>query len=647
MIQKLLSIGDIVKDKLFKIPDYQRGYSWEKEQIEDLLKDIEQISNKDHKHYTGTIVITKNNTDERYDIVDGQQRLTTLFIILKVIYSYNKVKFEAIESEFLIRKSKYILETNHDTEAYFKEAIIGDVNGLPTKIKSLQNLKQAKDLISNWVKNNEAKLDSYYDTIISKLGFICFSPNNSDEVGIMFEVINNRGKALSELEKIKNYFIYYATIHKQLLLKEKVNNNWGTILEYLNKAKIVSNDDENRYLRNCYIVFFSSNKSKSWDVYEQLKQRYPTSDDDIENKVAEINDFINFLLKCSKYYSFFESDSNFNSEYDKRKKIEIASILKRIRCHPINASILPLYLSIMTQLDNEPEVVLMLLKLLEIVNFRLYVLPNSKISRADSKQGDLFYWAHEFYRDLDWHSNQSKEEYLTWYGKKKVDGDIYEWLRMELIEFVKYHCPEETFIQSLTTDDNESIDYYNWNGLRFFLASYEEYLNADKGESWNIEKILINRMETEKDKGNDYLSKEHIWAKKNRPIDFPEDHREKRRLGNFVLIGLKSNIQLNNEDIEKKVKFLTENTLKSMRQVDQLTGLLDKGIQFANSRRDKKTKYYFSDIANHIIDQRETNLIGFALDRWKLPNEEMNTFDKVDSYRAWSERLKTNYFLKS
>lgn len=58
-INRLLSIEEIVKDNFFKIPDYQRGYSWEKKQLVDLTKDIEHVSKIDHKHYTGTIVVSK------------------------------------------------------------------------------------------------------------------------------------------------------------------------------------------------------------------------------------------------------------------------------------------------------------------------------------------------------------------------------------------------------------------------------------------------------------------------------------------------------------------------------------------------------------------------------------------------------------
>jgi uncharacterized protein with ParB-like and HNH nuclease domain len=647
MIQDLLTIEEIVKEKYFKIPDYQRGYSWEKDQLEDLVKDIEHISNNNHKHYTGTIVITEGQENGRFDVVDGQQRLTTLIILLNAIYNADTKNFSSINDLFLIRDNKYVLETNGETNRFFKEAILGKNSQLTADIKSLSNLREAKSYFEKWISGNESNLNSIYDTIVNKLGFICFSPKNTEEIGIMFEVINNRGKALSELEKIKNYFIYYSTIHNKPLLRDQINDNWEELLGYLNIAGVTSNDNENRFLRNTYIVFYDSNKGKSWNVYDELKKKYPPKESsNVNENIEKIANYIVFLINAARDYAYFYNDDLFKRKFQGKHKTQVGNVLRKLRCHPINASILPLYLVLMSQINKQPDKTLELLQILEKLNFRVYVLPNTKISRSDSKQGDLFWWANAFYSSEGWTSDDEEVEELTAYGNKKIEGDLFHWLKLELVEFTKYHSPEETIIQSLTIDDGESIDYYNWPGLRYFLACYEEHLWNGKSESWNIERILLGRNDIEAEKGNDHLSKEHIWASKNRVNDFPEDCREKRRLGNFVLIGLKSNIQLQEMDITEKVKYLVENDLCSMRQVSKLKGLLEEGKDFAKSRRTLKNKYFFYDIATSIIDQRENELIKFALDQWKLPGERFKKFDRIDSYEAWDQRLKTNYFLK-
>ncbi len=75
-------------ERSFIIPDYQRGYSWEQDQRKDLLKDIEYGMSGDYSHYTGTLVAVKKcsiRDNDRFEIVDGQQRLTTLIILLSCI----------------------------------------------------------------------------------------------------------------------------------------------------------------------------------------------------------------------------------------------------------------------------------------------------------------------------------------------------------------------------------------------------------------------------------------------------------------------------------------------------------------------------------------------------------------------------------
>ena len=649
-IYKLLSFEEIVKDLFFKIPDYQRGYSWEEKQIEDLIKDIFQVADKDHMHFTGTIVITKSHDfNDIYEIVDGQQRLTTLIILLNEIYKLNPSQYSNIKETFLLRgeigEERYVLETNNETNLYFKEAIIGDKKNLPADLKSLQNLCFAKKTLNAWVSENKGSIDTIYKVVTRKLGFICFAPINTKEIGIMFEVINNRGKELSELEKIKNYFIYYASINNKNNLRTNVDELWGKILAYLSEANITNNDEENRFLRNCYIVFISPNKSESWNVYENLKEKYiPGNIDDLDLKVTEISRFIDFILQASQFYAFLKKGDVFERDYKGDYKREIGSSLKRLRCHSVNASILPLYLASMSYIYSNPLNVSELLEIIEILNFRIYVIPNAKISRADTKQGDLFNWARELYRDRDWKSTNDDNEYIT-FLKRKIEGDIFTYIKMMLEDFIQYLCPEETFIQSLTIDADEAIDYYHWNdGLRFFLASYEEYLNADFEETWDIERILTRKDEALKNR-NDYLSREHIWASRNRPEDFPEDFKDKRRLGNFILMGIITNIQLQNEDIEDKVKFLKENSSISMCQINQLEDYLKNAKYFAKTRRTKRTKYFYSDIAIKLIDQRENDLIKFALKRWKLPIEDFNTFVKVDSFDAYDKNMKEYYFL--
>jgi uncharacterized protein with ParB-like and HNH nuclease domain len=638
MNKELMTVPQLFKDRYFRIPEYQRGYTWEQKQLEDLVKDINHIRSVEHKHYTGTIVISWNKEFQKFDIVDGQQRITTLIIMLKVIDEVFPEKFPEITNMCISRgDDKFVLETNTQTNRFFIEAILGTNQRLNKDIKSLSNLDFAKKYLAAWVQDNKDNITDIYATITTKLGFLCFAPENSAEIGIMFEVINNRGKPLSELEKIKNYFIYYATIHGKKGLKNKINETWGEILKNLNEAKVTSNDDENSFLRNCYIVFYSTNKSKSWYVYNELKQLYkPDDPKNLDNKFDEIERFIEFILHAAQSYTYLFRSSKFQDYYKGEHSVEMARVLKRLRCHPVNASILPLYLAGMFYFDERPEDTLKLLNLLEIVNFRVYVLPNAKVPRADSNQGKLFQWAHDLFWERDWDSREREEIVLT-HLKQSIEGNIYNYVRMMLTDFTLDLCSRKTLVQSLTVDRDESINYYSWQGLRFFLASYEEQLAAEEQRTWNIEKILLGRDEAQKmHRLNDYLSREHIWASENRAEDFPKNHHEKRRLGNFVLLGLKKNIQQSDHDIKDKIRDLANHASTKMQHVSDLDPLYVDAIKYLDQEVGwkRRTKFYYRDLATRINDQRENRLITFALQRWALSEEEIMVDVIVDSFIA-------------
>ncbi|WP_425077290.1 DUF262 domain-containing protein [Psychroserpens sp. S379A] len=652
---KLISFEKIIKDHFFKIPDYQRGYSWEKRQLEDLRKDIENLYTKDYRHFTGTIVATKNKEQTNYfNIVDGQQRTTTLIILLneaaKFLDDFNILNTYIKRGE--LGREQYVLETNEETKEYFKSLIQKNESPNP-KVKSHLRIRDAQLFFKKWFSEKEVDIQKVVDIVTQQFGFIFFTPQDTKEIGIMFEVINNRGKALSELEKIKNFFIYYASIHNYTTFRDEINTIWSEILINLSNAHVYSNNDENSFLRNCYLVFFDTNKTKSWHVYEQLKLRFNPEETErkkIEQDYHTISNFVRFLKDASLHYSYLFNQNIFNESYDKDFKNEISKILTQIRCQPTKASILPLYLATMSYLVENPEGTFKMLQVLEIANFRVYLLPKVT-SRADSMQGDMFKWGYNLYHDRNWHSSQFPDFFYTQYSNLKIEGNIIDRIALDVIGFTIHNCSQRKFIQSLTIDDDEADDYYHWKGIRYFLASFEEYKQEDLQTTFDIQNILKQRADATV-KNNDFLSLEHIWATQNRSDYFGHHHKEKRRLGNFVLIGLSKNIQLSNDDVPEKVKELNNNDVNkgfghmALRQVTDLTNILPKAIDFVDKNKHKKrTQNWFMFVSTFINDFRETEMVDFALKRWSFPNETLDNFINVDSFNR--QNPNENFILKT
>ena len=137
----------------------------------------------------------------------------------------------------------------------------------------------------------DINIDDVLRCVCKNLGFLFYAPKNNKELGIMFEVINNRGKALAELEKIKNYLIYYADKNHKCDIKKSVNDSCPDILSNLNKIGYTSNESEDRFLRNCWIVFMDTHKSRRHNVYDNLKRDWPPN----AEHTFKILRFIEFL----------------------------------------------------------------------------------------------------------------------------------------------------------------------------------------------------------------------------------------------------------------------------------------------------------------------------------------------------------------
>jgi len=630
---KTFSLKELFQDNYFYIPDYQRGYSWEEEQLLDLVRDIDNISQLDHGHYTGTIVAAKNaSQSNRYELVDGQQRLTTLVILLNQLYFLYPAQFNEVKELYIVRgesgEEKIVFETNSETRDCFEESIIYQRPFNPV-IKSHEAILFAKTFFSRWINDNTSRVNEIFHTVTNKLNFLFYTPQKNKEIGIMFEVINNRGKKLSELEKIKNYFIYYSTVHNKEKLREDVNKKWAVIQTNLSQAGRTSNDDENTFLRNCYLVFFRSNKDRSWAVYDECKVEFDVKihhETYISASVDKMRRFVNFLANASLNYAWFYNQKYFLSTYKDGFVKELDTCLTYLRCQPVNASIMPVYLAVMSRIDK-PEQVIKLLSLIEKVNMRLYVLPDI-FRRADSKQGDLFWYANEFYNDNTWTSEKS-DEYTT-YKRVKISGDIFDWLHAQLTQITYEFCHFDRFIDNLQLDADEDFDFYRWPGIRYFLACYEERIRSKRAKrTFDIQRILTGRKAVGEN-FNDQLSLEHIWASKNRQDDFPPYYQTKRRLGNFVLCGLSSNISLSDNDIPQKVsELITQGHVQDgaldMLQVSELNSIVEDAIKVVNQSYKRQTKNYWRDIGNILCDQREEILIEFAFDRWRLPGEKRTT----------------------
>lgn len=617
----LLTLPQVIKNNFFIIPDYQRGYSWEKREVEELLSDIENLikGQSSTRHFTGTLVLSRGKANNRYDIVDGQQRLTTLFILVaRIRILLDRKLNEEIYKTYLFRgqtgEEEAILQLNSDTHSFYRDIIIQNEppNSHSIEIEAQNRLLTAMQIIDKWLdksKKNALDISAVKKVLENNIGFLVYAPKDTSEVGIMFEVINNRGKPLSELEKVKNYLIYSSVKLHATTLRKDIDDIWSQILKNLNIAKKTSAQDEGAFLRYCLVVYHSLSKADSQYGYQQIKKKFNIENilNDKEKSAEAIKDIgklISFLKVASLWYARLYG-RNHNGLDEKTRKY-----LNQIKSQDAHASIMPTFLAIVIKNQNIPH---RLLNVLEVINFRVY-MSNGIKGRKDSGQAWLYNDASDYY-----HNHLQKRLKGGDYDIKIKSED--QALELRLTEFGVKNASDDAFKNSFLLDTTKNDDFYKWQGLKYFLINYEQFLQPNK--TIDINKIVKSRAEG---KSSDYLSIEHLWATANRSNpdknNRPKDKEQKRRLGNFVLLELRLNIQGKDHDLDHKIKLYNgkakEEAPTDLQQVRRVCETAQRCYSdYANRKR---SKGYYYDIYKNIIDHNEQNYIDFALERWSLDN---------------------------
>jgi len=629
-VARLMTLSEIFEGRLFSIPDYQRGYAWDKEQVVALHEDIEQLFDTEHLHFTGTIVLTRNRHDQRnvkgiagdvYDIIDGQQRLTTVFIILRELIGLLEGGQKDTLYELFIGRgdegnATSVFKLNSQIEPYFYGHVIqGHIEPKSIEYFSEQRIAMSKKASKKWIRSmieGQGKtVEELISVITGQLGFILYQPENNAEAGMMFEVINNRGKALNELEKVKNYLIYYAIKQNKSELRLTIDQSWGEILKNLASAHRLTHPDENTFLRAVSVVFLGLNKTQASNIYHELKKTYPVGGDIEDWK--QLKAFVEFMRNCSFYY---DALLNENSDFRRKLDEDVRIYLELIRSQTSYANILPAYFAVMDNRDNLiKQHFIDILRMMELFNFRVYMAKNG-VGRTDTGQGPLYSMAYGF------HTSFESGQWLNyWRGEDEFNyKDNVSLLISKLVQLVDEYNPDKAFRSGLILGREDHEDFFDWHGLRYFLMNYEREIKSKRVVK--VENILQQRKPK---KSNEYLSVEHIWAQANEAGRKPgstDSSYEKRRLGNFVLLELGINIQAQDEDIDRKVAIYTgdnsDSETSELKQVHLLIKDYKKVKKELDEQYERKGSGYRVQMHKGVINRNQERLTKFAIKRWSM-----------------------------
>ena len=338
-----LQAGETTLNKLlntsrqFIVPIFQRNYSWQKNQYEQLWFDILRASKFKEKqnHFIGSIVYIDMGTPagrpQQLLLIDGQQRLTTISILLCAIKDYVQkfnletklINLAKIKNQFLynsdeIDEDRYKLLLNvQDKETYIKliDNTIFTVNKPTTNI--IKCYEFFYERIEDFIKQH-GQIDEIYAGIF-KLSLVSISlDKDSDNPQMIFESMNSTGKDLSQTDLLRNYLLMDLTPEKQTRLYKTY---WKSMEELFGED--IYKNDVNKF--DYFIRDFLTLKSdtgyicKINNVYENFKRYY--LDNNCE-KFAVLKD----LFTYAKYYAWIdllqENDDELKLYWQEFKKLD-------------------------------------------------------------------------------------------------------------------------------------------------------------------------------------------------------------------------------------------------------------------------------------------------------------------------------------
>lgn len=334
----LVTVGEIFANtNCYRIPDYQRGYAWQDE-FKVLWDDVIRVyrgGEEAKPHYTGMLAL-KEIKDQpakekesvigrnAFFVVDGQQRLTSIVILIKALQEYIVGEGGTVADVLSFSDGTYRFDYSKDysdaAKSFFEKRIyLAHTSNVVCADLYCKNISRAKEYIDGLLVSYSCKeAEEILSIVEDKLFFNIYFVDEKFDVRVTFETMNNRGKKLSNLELLKNRLMYLTTFigsteessNYQSILNSSINKAWSNIYANLCYQNYQLNDDE--YLRAHWCIFGTLNKNKGDAYIRYLLGNYFSIDEgvfpaEISNKEFDkayklIKDYVDSLEEYSGFW---------------------------------------------------------------------------------------------------------------------------------------------------------------------------------------------------------------------------------------------------------------------------------------------------------------------------------------------------------
>lgn len=584
----------------FKVPSYQRRYAWRYNQQAALFKDIDMLMPGDG-HLFGMLIL---HTDSHHggvntvDVVDGQQRLTTISILLFVLYN----KFKDLKDDYNANQIAQLLYCGNPKNSTTPKLVLGELdnpdylnllNGKIDKIKN-PNIANAfynfKDFLDEGMqKDDEGWLHNYYNKLVYTAKIIRLDVQQAQDAYKLFETINNRGLKLSSTDILKNFILGHAAKISQEKLDD-TKSLWSELIIALDG--IPSDDFFRQYVSSIYTRKISNSK-----LIEEFKKHYFRHVQDVDKlgeyrynygveEVEEIydeedtEDLIEDIIAENSEEEFIDNDS---------KRVDISAYLQDL----VNAAKCYSHIWNKTFKDNKTNS--RITDLQSIRSFPSYIFLMHYLQDNPNKK--------EIYKVLDMIASLMLRRHMTGKSTAYNDDIFAKLLKIErsdnyvsdIRESLLENCP----------DDDEFQDRFSTHELKQRVISRARYILTkieyvstggtneviiNSPEDVHVEHIIPQKIDTKKSK-KEFGDWEVYLGDKARL-----NHKKKvNRIGNMTLLASDLNISASNNPFLKKKKSYKSSNIHMTKELAE-----------------------YRDFKFYHLDKRGNELAALATKIWKL-----------------------------
>ena len=511
---------------LYRVPPFQRDYSWTEEEWDDLWQDILGLFAEDGEqaHYMGYLVLQSSN-NKQFDIIDGQQRLTTISILILAALAHlqnlvnkaidpdkNQRRKDNLQNSYigyvdpvsLIPRSK--LELNRHNNRFYQTYLVPlepiPVRGLNASEHQLRKaFNWFRDKIAARSQQSGEAVAIFVDTIVDKLFFTAISVTDELNAFKVFETLNSRGVRLSATDLLKNYlFSVIASGNTHETELKALEERWERIVDELGSESFP--DFLRVYWNSCHKLV------RKADLFKTIRRHVTTK----EQSFALLRE----LDRSASIYAALRNPHESIWKPEERRSLE-QLLMFNVR-QPM-----PMLMSAHRQFaETQRQIFTQLLQAIAVISFRYNVICNLQTQDQEQVYNNVAY---------------------------KIDAGALTNLRSILDELQSVYPEDAVFKAAFTDKELKTTNSRNKKVVRYILFQLEKQVSGQEFEfespAYNLEHILPE-------------NPSEAWSH----IDEQNQDKFVYRLGNMTPLEKKPNRAIGNQGYADKIAIFQESCFK-------------------------------------------------------------------------------------